>query len=98
MNQLNSINYVPVVYNEKLDVIPICGHLQLDIAVDESCLNVHLQLVVALRGLLGERCFENDSELAFLIASDESDPQTDGLRLEGEMLVYTSWEFDPLSP
>lgn len=37
MNQLNSIDYVPFVYNEKLDVIPICGHLQLDVAVDESC-------------------------------------------------------------
>lgn len=66
---------------------PICGHLQLDVAVDESYFNIDLYLVVVLRGLLGERCIDKACELTFLIPCDESDPQVDGLQLEEETLV-----------
>jgi len=68
-------------------MIPICGHLQLDVAVDESCFNIGLYLIVVLRGLLGERCFDKECELAVLIPCDESDPHVDCLQLEGQMLV-----------
>lgn len=71
-------------------MIPICGHLQLDVAVDESYFSIDLYLIVALSGLLGERCTDKDCELAFLTPCDESDPQVDCLQLKGGMSVYTS--------
>lgn len=71
-------------------MIAICGHLQLDVAVDESYFSIDLCLIVALRGPLGERCLDKDCEPAFLIPCDESDPQADCLQLEGGMSVYTS--------
>ena len=68
-------------------MIPICDHLRLDVAVDESYFNIDLYLVVVLRGLLGERYIDKDCELVFLIPCDESDPQVDCLQLEGQMLA-----------
>lgn len=73
MNQLNSVDQVPTVYNEKLDTIPICGHLHLDVAVDESYFKLDLHLVVVSRGLLGERHRNKDWGLGFPIPCDVPD-------------------------